>query len=593
MDWKKGIFGYMVWAVFAVLCGVVLFATFQSAGFQEMFGLTEAMLIACVAGYLLLCTALFFALRRISMEIGAHIRDKEKAKAVSGVVLSVLVILGVVVYLVWYLFAHAPLLLEDDTFYRAALVQQGGGIPFFVHGASYLYTGLLHGMLLLFGNTPFAGVVLQIALFFICLVLLSIGMQSCAGALPAAVSVILFGFFPVSLTYVFSLTPELFYLALYLLGFCMIGTLGRKVLEDKTFSPVCYVLAALAGVFVGFLIWLDICGALLYLFSGALLFADRGKRKRALLANGILLLGGVCGFFLSVLTIFLTGKMDFAQYLTEFVAFHFGKTGILTENILRGLLSMCSLPGGSLPVAVLAVTFAFFIVPAFFLWKKDKNGAFLLQLFFLYGFLFFGVSGLAGEMTLVLGWSMLAGLGIYGILRAREQGVLKAEATEKTKKEKTAKKTVKADSTEKVRSAGEPKKTEALNGKKEAEPAKEQPTEKVRSAGESKKTESVNGKKEAEPVKEQPETMKKEGKSMKEKTEKQVSGKGPEAEKETASKEAAEKKEQEKPAPGKPLHNPLPLPKKKNRGQADFDHSVREADMKFDLDVADDDDFDL
>ena len=52
------------------------------------------------------------------------------------------------------------------------------------------------------------------------------------------------------------------------------------------------------------------------------------------------------------------------------------------------------------------------------------------------------------------------------------------------------------------------------------------------------------------------------------------------------------KKEQEKPAPGEPLHNPLPVPKKKSRPQADFGYQVTDARMKFDLDVADEDDFD-
>ena len=52
------------------------------------------------------------------------------------------------------------------------------------------------------------------------------------------------------------------------------------------------------------------------------------------------------------------------------------------------------------------------------------------------------------------------------------------------------------------------------------------------------------------------------------------------------------KKEQEKPAPGEPLHNPLPVPKKKSRPQADFGYKVTDARMKFDLDVADGDDFD-
>lgn len=65
-----------------------------------------------------------------------------------------------------------------------------------------------------------------------------------------------------------------------------------------------------------------------------------------------------------------------------------------------------------------------------------------------------------------------------------------------------------------------------------------------------------------------------------------------EEKKRTSPEAAIEKTEQEKPAPGEPLHNPLPVPKKKSRPQADFGYQVAEEKMRFDLDVSDEDDFD-
>lgn len=41
------------------------------------------------------------------------------------------------------------------------------------------------------------------------------------------------------------------------------------------------------------------------------------------------------------------------------------------------------------------------------------------------------------------------------------------------------------------------------------------------------------------------------------------------------------------------LENPLPLPKKHVRRQMDYQYKVEEKDMKFDLEIKDDDDFDL
>ena len=54
-----------------------------------------------------------------------------------------------------------------------------------------------------------------------------------------------------------------------------------------------------------------------------------------------------------------------------------------------------------------------------------------------------------------------------------------------------------------------------------------------------------------------------------------------------------EKEEQKTPAPGEPLPNPLPVPKKKPRPAADFGYQVKETDMKFDIETAEGDDFDV
>lgn len=496
-----------------------------------MLGWPAAGVIGGVCAYLFLITAVFFALRTICMEVRRHIQNPKKLGTVLSIVLPVLVLVGAVVYLVCYLVYHTPLMLEEDTFYRQALVSNNHTIAFEVHGASWLYTWLLHGLLLIFGNTPFAGVVLQIALYFICLLLLYIGMQAFVGAVPAAVSMAAFGFLPISLSYVFSLTPELFHLALYLLGFCLTAAFCRKFRLYGTFSPVQYLLIFLTGLIIGFLCYLDIYGVSLYLFLAILYSVDQEKMKQAAGANLLAILGGSCGFLLSVILVCQIEKISVFAYLQELFALYFQEAGFRFEFSQYAHF----LPDVTLVGSVVLISASFFIIPAFFLWKRCQNSAFIMNLFLLYGLAVFSVSYLNTQMIVTFAWSIMAGLGVYGVIRQSEGADTK----------------------------------EVDDGVKEEQPEERKPSEKVdKEEQKDKMSGKVDGKVRIEEIE-----LSEEKEKMSEKS-------------------AVEKEEQEKPAPGKPLHNPLPVPKKKKRSSMDFGHQVKETDMKFDIDVSEEDDFD-
>lgn len=528
MDPKKNVCSYIIPALFAFFCGLSIFCLSEAAGFAEMFGWPQPALIGGICMYLLLTAAVFAALRALFTEIGKHLKDKKRLETVFAVVLPVLTILGIVVYLAFYLMCHIPVTLHDDTFYRLALVMAEGGVTYCAHGTTYLYVCLLHGMFFIFGNTPFAGIVLQIALFFICLFLLYIGMRDYAGVVPAAAATALFGFFPLSIEYIFSLTPEFFYLALYLLGFCLTGIVYRKFTRPGKASLGEYVCLFLAGLYVGFLVYLDIYSISLYFFFAGLYFVGKEKKKQAFGANVLALLGGTGGFFLSAAVVFLavgnlTGNenvaIDFGIFLKQTASFYLENMNLLGNDILKALSSYNDV---SLIAFLLLISLAFFIVPAVFLQKRRPVCAFVLNLFLLYGVSYWGLTGLQGQMRGIICWCMLAGLGVRGTICLSEKLPAEKESGNIEMKD--------ADNTVII----EKKVTEEAEG--------------------------PEGKKTGE---------------------------------QAAESKGAEKKEQEKPAPGKPLHNPLPVPKRKSRPQADFARPVAEADMKFDIETADDDDFDV
>lgn len=424
MNVRKSIFSYIVLAVFALFCGFSLFCALEAADFARMFGWSQPVLVGAICVYLLLTAAVFIALRTIFTGIRKYIRENERAEAVLSVVLPILVILGIVVYFVFYLMNHIPIMLHDDTFYRMALVTAENGITDSFHGASALYVRLLHGTFLIFGNTPFAGVVLQIILFFISLLLLYIGMQAYAGAIPAAVAIAGFGFFPVTIEYVFSLTPDFFYITLYLLGFYLSGVLYHTFCRAGITSLWQYVFLFFAGLYTGFLIYLDIYSISLYLFFILWYSADKEKNKQAFGANGIALLGGIGGFFLSVAVLALlsgnstggesfTARFDF--FFRQSVAFYLEKVSPEGNDILK---MFPSYDYASFIVFILLISVAFFIVPAVFLQRRSPDSAFVLNMFLLYGLSYWGLAGLQGQMREILCWCMLAGLGIYGVVRS-------------------------------------------------------------------------------------------------------------------------------------------------------------------------------
>ena len=450
---------------------------------------------AALCGYLILTVAVFFALRTLVREIGTHCRDNERFKRAAFVVLPTVILIGVILYLVLYILYHAPLTLNDDSFYSQAVVSAGKSVPFAVHGASWLYPCLLHIMLLLFGNTPFAGVVLQILLFFMCLLFIYIGMQSCVGVVPAAVSMGMLAFLPVSREFLFSLTPEFFYLALYLFGFCSGGIFFKNFRDKSRISSIQYFFATLLGIYIGFLLYLDLSGILLYFLFAVLFFSDKGKRKQAAGINLTILSGVAVGSVLSVLPASRTGGMYPMQYLEAICELYAKNAGISLEILKKAL----PLPDITLTGSLLLISFAFFVIPSFFIRKRNRSVAFILNLFFLYCLCAFLAVPMNMQMMVTCFWCILAGVGFSGV-------VFEAEGNRQKKKKIQREKTMDMrDNTE------------------------------------------VN----------------------------------------------AKIQEQEKPPPGEPLHNPLPVPKKKNRAQADFAFQVKEADMKFDIDVADDDDFDV
>ncbi len=565
MKIRKSVFSYIVWAAFAVICCMALASCVEEAGLREKWQWSCPVLVGVVCVCLFLAAAIFFALRAICTKAGTYIRNRKRAEKVFSVILPVFILMGVVLRLALYLFYHTPIDLGDDTFYSQAFVtDEAGSLNFMLHGASQLYLCLLRALFLFFGNTPFAGVVLQIVLFFICLLLLYLSMDFLCGMIPAAVSMAAVGFLPVFLKYIFSLTPELFYLAFYLSGLYFTAILIRRFRWGRLTSPVKYIPVLFLGLFLGFLIYLDIFSISLLFFAAALYSVGEEKREKrqALVCNGIIWISTAAGFALSCAGVCLAEKADFmglvkAVFDDYFREFYFHLEFYQPDVTLAG--------------SFLVIAFAFCAVPGFLLWKKNQFSAFVLSLVLLYVLSIFSVSDFNYQVMISFFWAALSGIGVYGAFRYPEkeqESVIPVKDGEEEKKiVPKVEKVKKSEKVEKPEEAEKPEKSEKFE---EAEkPEKSERFEKVE------RPEKVENS-------EQSERFKKVEKSEK-------SGRPEKIEKPEKSENT---RKPGKPAPGEPLPNPLPVPKKGKRGKADFAYQVEEKKMKFDIEIGEDDDFD-
>lgn len=385
------------------------------------------------------------------------VKKTENLKKIASIALPVLILLGAAAHLAMYLSHNILLPLQNDSFYNRALISVGKSVPFEMHGASWLYVYALHGMLLIFGNTPFAGLVLQIILFFVCLLFLYLGMRHFAKTAAAAVAMAVLAFSPLSLRFLFSVTPEFFYLAVYLFGFYLTGVFFENFKKRAGLSFLQYFSAVLIGLLIGCLAWLDLYGVSLYFYFLLFYVTGKEKAKGAFFVNLTVLFGLVAGFFLSTVQACISrmGGMDFAtglSFLDEFFSLY-----------LRHA--------------------------EFDMWYA--------------------------RAVLAVLWILPAVAVICGAFRRPGEEAL------------------------------------AQSDDKRGEKGEEAPVIKEKEGG--------------------------------------TTGQ----EKTCGEKPQVQKKEQEKPAPGEPLHNPLPVPKKRKRPQADFAHQVKESDMKFDVEPKDGDDFDV
>lgn len=414
MRLKKNFLSLLSWGVLLVLTGYHLCTYFFSIEIGSLAQKWKAVTVIAVVAFLY-CVyngiyLLIQRLRKASIE-KKQVQTQDKRRGWLE---------GIFVFLLLLVFAAVRILMVmnqgDTKEFENAIFQMSKVAPEytpFYSGSSlnYLFVALLHTLFSFVGNWAVAGIVFQMFLLMAAMAFLYLAVKNMAGRMTATVVLLSNCFLPVFVKSALVLAPENLYLLLYSVGFYLVTLLWSIAeTEQVTFGDYCWVI--LAGGYAGFLVYLEVASAVLFVIVIASFYLKKGVRKNALTCCIIWLMAVANGLLLSFFIDSLTSGINMLTILQKWsmdVASGWGYQGgafRLEQNL------------------ILQILFTGFIwIPAFSVSKEETEGysangfiLLVLMIFFLFG------KCQGNEAVLLsLHWVIGAGIGLASFFYVEEK----------------------------------------------------------------------------------------------------------------------------------------------------------------------------
>lgn len=274
MNWKVNRFGWLTWGIFAAAALYFLYGTAEKmaelpgfSGKGMTYGITGGVLL--LAGLLNVCVRMISRKRVNPVDWNASVW-----KILEGILLVAFTVAGVLIRM------QSMPTVDGGVYFQAAMMKAGESVPVSVHGAEYLYVQLLHGVCYVLGNNLTFCVWLHTVLQILAGLLCYAGIRKLSGG----VSALFFSGF-------YMLVPQLFSSADVLgaqpLFFCFFGMGLYAVacfIKKAEGSFAGYLVAALVTAFV---IYLDLAGVALLVAGATVLYAERDDAEHAWNKSGI------------------------------------------------------------------------------------------------------------------------------------------------------------------------------------------------------------------------------------------------------------------------------------------------------------------
>ena len=254
MTFKKNGLGYLLWAIYAV-AACIGFAGVSNAALSATVALNPYIRGGLIGLGLAASAGIFFLVRRL-LKVFANSGQKSVAAQLINEVVVAFLILGAGLFLRIYFQENG---FEEAAYFDTAKVTEGA-VPAIAYGAEYAYVLLLRGLFLVLGNHFKAGILLQIVLQMIAAGVWYFAVRKLCGTVAALTALGAWMLYPGFIRECLSYSPRMLYLLLF-----GIGLLAVSVFLTKEKNRTVWILGIGCGIYIGFLVYLDIAGLCLLL----------------------------------------------------------------------------------------------------------------------------------------------------------------------------------------------------------------------------------------------------------------------------------------------------------------------------------------
>lgn len=601
MTYRKTWFSYVLWVVYTMLCAIFLFfaGNYVCVSFLtnrlESHGMPASLVNSTmrISGLLavLFAVALYWIIRVISGQIRKkHAGWKVNLRILEGIVVWVALALGIFfrieqagnnIQLQNTVESNMQTYINGMEYFDMAVVTPGSSVEPMAYGSAYLYVVCLSFLLSFLGNKTAAAIGFQVVLQIAGLVLAYGVTRRMAGRLPACVVLLYLACSPAYLEMLKNLGPEALFFDLYMIGMLtMVGFVKRYCARLPRKMAVLSG-AAGAGILVGILGYLDMAAVTILIVAAVVAVGKKYQPDEEeptgysgiINAAVIVMVIAACvvGFMLAVAAFSVCKGTDFWSEIETWAILHVWNTRISGFKPLYPY-SLDMLFFGALAVL------ASFLVFEFFRSGREQNYMLWVLLCIVAAPTPLAVLGVQpfGVISMYI-WGVLAGVGLQNCIFGGRARLMKSMIEEINQAIEEIERSTEPEMVEATEpdTVSEITEMNEMSGEKAASVESQNPVEEAQEIVTQESVEEQATAQSQKPVEIQEPT------EVQEKPDGQVTEEG----------DACESCE--KPPKKRYLDNPLPVPKKHVRRQMDFQYTVEEKDMKYDVEISEDDDFDI
>lgn len=446
MTYRKTWFSYVLWAVYAGLC--IMLLTF--VGFNLFAGYISSSM-ARIGGLLIFPIAVgaYWGIRIISQMIRKkYVMHTHTANMLEFFVVAFSVVFGTLFRISSVLYSEmyfdsvlampAPICdiakVPYTSYYDMALVRAGDTLEQLTHGAGYLYVICISTVCSFLGNRIASAVMLQAVIQMISIVLAYVVVRKVVGKLAACVVLVYLSFSDTYLGEMYNLSPECFVFMLYMLGLLLITAYLKDYCDNRFSKPVAVCGAVLVGLVTGILAYLDLKLIILLVFLIALFtgrkitvlekeYANNGTGM-SVAAFMVAIVSCAAGLCVMSGIVSLYRGTDFMQDISVWASLYQQKFQIEVIHNFEQIRP-------ELPVIALLMIAASFLVFEYFRCGKEQNFMlWILACLLITPTPMFVAGIMPYQMIALFQWSVLAGVGLQNCIFGDKAEVVRAKIEE-------------------------------------------------------------------------------------------------------------------------------------------------------------------